>query len=199
MTIRRELLDRIRDLTARWTGGPKPAAPPSEGLASPVRPNRMIVSGPSPLMDFYRPFEQAHRVDPRMRLWRDTAAVLAVFAVGFAAWSLVPPGEQGVLAETGAPTHVGSPEASLPGSSITAPSPSLEPSATAGPSVPGTTPAPTPRPTPRATPRPSPSPNRTAAPTAAPTSTPEPTSNPTEPPPTAPPVVASFAVSCDIG
>ena len=220
MTFRRRLFDRLRDRRTPGAGGTGASPETSGAPAGPIRPNRMVVSGRSPIMDWYRPFEQAHRVDPRMRLWRDTTAVLVVFAVAIAVFDWLPRPQQAVLSATDAPTQLlGKPQTIPPGSNEPPASASAGPDlssepATMGPPVapsPATTPRPTPRPTPRQTPQPSPqspspSPSDTPTPTDTPAPSPTDTPNPTGTPAPAPPVAiigtpvcaaASFTISFD--
>ena len=158
MTIRRTLLDRLR-ARARSDAGSTAGSPP--GLPGPTKPYRMIVSGDSSFDDDGFPFEHTRPIlpppDPRVRLWRDTAAALVVLALVIAAADWLPRPDQAVLAETDAPTQLGGGPPSLPPAS-TRPA-SLElPTAMPPPPPP---PAPTPRPTLRALSHPSTSPSST--------------------------------------
>ena len=215
MTRRRTLLER---LWPRRRRGLQHGAHPADhgGPLPPTRPTRMVVSDGVIFGERIRSFDQAHPMtglDPRLRLWRDTAAVLVVIAVVIALSDWLPRPEQAVLSETLAPTQLlGEPQTSGPGTSEPAidasstPDSSETPAASPSPaSTPGATPRPTPRPTPRSTPvaTPQPSPSASATP-APPTPTPEPpTPTPMPPPPVAviadPPTCASgsFSISFD--
>ena len=197
MTFRRSLLDRLRARRARSRDAGQGMTSP--GLPEPSRPNRMIVTA-GPFGERGRIVDQAHPIetDPRLRLWRDSAAVLVVFALAFAAFDWLPKPDQAVLAETGAPTQqIGEPETGRPSASAADTTAELSPDASASLPTPGPSIAPTPRRTPGATPRVTPPPTPTpsaASPTpgasatasatasASPSVTPEPAS-PTPSPP----------------
>ena len=166
---------RLRELSA---GPARPGGP------VPVRPTRLVVSGRSPLMDYYRP-AWLRPLDPRMRLWRDTAAVLVVFALVVVVSDWLPKPVQTVLSETFAPSQtLGAPQTSEPSAIAGAPSSTptevaetASPAASAAPSA--HTPARTPRP--RATPRPSVPPSATPGASATP-EPPSPSPSPAESP-----------------
>jgi tRNA A-37 threonylcarbamoyl transferase component Bud32 len=137
------------------TGGAGADVPPPTVPPPPPAP-----SGPPPARPVAAPVDDREHRRRRVGI---LLPLVAVVAIAFLVWSLLPhgPDRAGVLAATGSPAATAA--AFLPTTSPSStPSPSPTPSPTA---------APTPRPTPRATPRPTPVPVRATAPLRTPAQT----------------------------
>ena len=153
-------------------GESKAGAHPNGGapVPAPVRPTRMVVSGGSLPVWPVNEAPTRFTLDPRLRLWRDTSAVLVVLAlvVAFSDW--LPRPEQAVLAETDAPPQTSgapTPDESLaPTEALETPGPTPEPSPAPPPTV---------RPTARPTPQPTASPTSSILATLGPSASTEPT------------------------
>jgi len=125
----RVAIERLAWLTGRSAQAPEaPAPPPPPRHAE--RPAGRAATAPA----------EGWVVSPRRRLWRDTAAVLLVAAIGVLAVGFVlppaPPADGGVLGATATP----------------------QPATPAAPTPPAPAPTPTPGPTVKAAPQPAPTP-----------------------------------------